>query len=151
MNDLIDYVLLHTERGACQCGKCIDAPPNPESHQPSGHTADLIFFKVCAKGNPDPEKLRQLIKAHRMAFGPCDLFDGQEHSYLQVGGWIGDQGLALQLMGLGSILGMWRLMTPRNMIPGISDDLAMLMAQNGLVSIQKFPSLKENDNAKLQH
>lgn len=139
MNDLITYVRQHVERGACQCGQCIDAPPNPEQQQPTGHTADLIFFKVCAKDNPDKEELRSAIKAHRGRYGYplLDLFDGKEHSYLEIGGWIGDQGLAMMLMGLGSLLNLWQLLTPKTVLGSeISDDTAMRMAQSGLITIQ---------------
>lgn len=73
---------------------------------------------------------------HRGAFNECDLFDGKEHSYLEVGGWIGDQGLALMLMGLGTVLGLWKLLTPRTILGAMADDdLAMRMAGIGYVSI----------------
>lgn len=137
MNPLIDYITRHTVRGACTCGRCADAVANPGQHQPAGHTADLIFFKVSAKDNPDTEKLRELIKAQKGEFNDCNLFDGRDHSYIEIGGWIGDQGLALMLMGLGSVLGLWKLLTPRTVLgAACTDELAQSMAGAGYVTIQ---------------
>lgn len=134
---LHEYILANCERGACQCGKCADAPEHPEQHQPTGHTADLVFFNVRAKDGASAETLRALVKEHRGDFCDCDLFDGNEHSYLEVGGWIGDQGVALMLMGLGSLLGLWKLLTPRTVLgASIPDDLAKQMAGAGYVSVQ---------------
>lgn len=125
---LYDYVSAHTIRGACTCGKCCDAPADPEGHQPDGHTADLVFFKVAAKG-ADKEEFVSLARRDYPHW-----FDGKEHSYLEIGGDVGDQGAALMTMGLGSLLGAWKLMTPR-MLP-IPEDLQMQMAGMGMVTIQ---------------
>lgn len=127
---LHEYLKTHCERGACQCGKCVDAPANPSEEQPKGHTADLIFFQVRAIGDPSVEGLIAAIKDH---CGELDLLDGKEHSYLEIGAWIGDQGYALMLMGLGSILGLWHLMTPR--VLGFPEDMAMKLAGAGMISI----------------
>lgn len=126
MNKLYEYVAAHAVRGDCTCGKCIDAAADPK--QPSGHTADLIFFKVAAK-DADADTMRALICAEQPHW-----LDGKEHSYLQTGGDMGDQGIALMTMGLGAILGLWKLLTP-NMLP-IPDDLKMQMAGMGYVIIQ---------------
>lgn len=138
MKSLYQFLQDHCVRGACQCDRCIDAPENPQDKQPTGpHTADLIFFKVSATGNPNVEELTAAIKAHKGEYGEVDLFDGKEHSYLEIGGWIGDQGAAMMLMGLGAILGLWQLLTPRTVLgPSIPDDLVMQMAQAGMVTIQ---------------
>ena len=134
MNDeLIKYIDSHVERGDCQCGKCIDASVNPK--QPNGHTADLVFFKVKTKSNPDKEVLKKLISEHAGSFNSCDLLDGKEHSYIEIGGWIGDQGEALMLMGLGELVGLWKLLTP-NLFGELPRDLVMQMAESGLVTIQ---------------
>jgi hypothetical protein len=133
--DLIEYVEGHTERGACTCGRCFDAPADPQSHQPVGHTADLMFFQVKALNEPKADELKALIQAHQPAFVEIDLFDGQEHNYMQVGAWIGDQGYALQLMGLGSLLGLWNLITPY-LLGDLPKDLVDLMVGMGFVAIQ---------------
>ena len=102
MTNLRDYVIKYANRGACKCGRCADAPPNPEEHQPKGHTADMVFFEVSANPGADAETLKQLVSENKEgSFGDVDVLDGNEHSYLELGGWIGDQGLALMLMGLG--------------------------------------------------
>lgn len=36
----------------------------------------------------------------------------QGPSYIELGAWIGDQGNAMALMGLGEILGLWKVITP---------------------------------------
>ena len=127
MKELIDYIVTHVERGSCECGRCIDAPE--KSVQPEGHTADLVFFKVRAIGDPKADELRPLLKG-------IDLFDGKEHSYLEIGAWIGDQGLAMMLMGLGKLLGMWDLLTPRMFGPSLPDELALQMAGQGYLTIR---------------
>jgi hypothetical protein len=145
MTDLIQFVSEHAIRGTCECGKCIDAPT--ESQQPEGHTSDLVFFKVAAKGDPSPAILRQLvIDAKRGCFNDMDPFDGEEHSYIEVGGWVGDQGMALTLMGLGEILGLWNLMTPKK-LPGLPDVLIQQMAGAGMITIMPPSAKKETQDA----
>ena len=134
MQELVDFVLKYAVRGDCQCGKCIDAPDVKQ--QPVGHTADLVFFKVAAQDNPDAAALRKLIEDNKTGeFNNVDMFDGKEHSYLEVGGWIGSQDLALRLMGLGTVLGLWQLLTPKVVLPDCPDDKAMEMAGMGMVTV----------------
>ena len=136
MTNLNDYVLAHSRRGACQCGRCADAVANPSKCQPGGHTADMMFFKVANEG-ADAATLRQLVQEEKEAFSPVNMFDGKEHNYLEVGGFVGDHGIALQLMGLGHLLGLWKLLTPTTIL-GIpsSSPLAMQMAVGGMVAVQ---------------
>lgn len=137
MKSLIDYVLAHTERGACQCGKCFDAPINPELEQPQGHTVNLTFFEVAVKNSPDADKLRELILANKKgSWAEVNPLDGKEHNYIELGAWIGDQGLAIMLMGLGKLLGLWELITPDIMLgEDAPEDLKQSMAQAGMVTI----------------
>jgi hypothetical protein len=133
MQELVDYVLEHAVRGDCQCGRCLDAPDVKQ--QPAGHTADLIFFKVAAKDG-DADKLKKLVEDNKTGeFNNVDMFDGNEHGYMEVGGWIGSQDLALQLMGLGAVLGIWHLLTPKIVIPNCPDDKAMELAGSGMVAV----------------
>lgn len=142
MKDLTQYVIAHTSRGECQCGRCADKgnAPDPVSPIPDhrfDHTADMIFFKVCIQNDPKKDELKKLISEHKGAFNEVDLFDGQEHNYMELGGWIGDQGLALQFMALTSLVGLTELMTPLTMLPGIlPQDLVMQMAQTGYVAVR---------------
>ena len=127
------YVMNHTGR-LCEC--CAEK----EAKDPTVKSADMIFFKVVAVKDPKADELRELIKNHQSEYGPIDLFDGKEHSYIEIGGFIGDQGAALLLMALGSILGLWKLMTPR-MLPGIPEDMVQSMAGIGYITIQSPPPL----------
>lgn len=136
MSNLSEYVVKHTDRNACTCGKCL---VSGEQKTLTGHTVDMFFFDVCAKNKPDAETLKKLITEHQgdgCCGGPIDLFDGQEHSYMEVGGWIDDQGLAMQLMGLGVILGLWNVGHPTNML-GMDREhpLAQQLAGMGMVTI----------------
>lgn len=140
MNELVAYITGHCIRGACTCGKCIDAPA--KKFQPNGHTADVQFFKVALKDNPTNDekemmknKLLSLIRQHEGEFCELDLLSGDEYNYLQVGGWIGDQGLALMLMGMGDILGIWKLTTPNKVAPEFSDETKKMLAEAGYISI----------------
>jgi hypothetical protein len=136
--NLIEYVTNHIERGACQCGNCIDAPENPKDKQLKGHTVDLIFFKVRAVNNSDKEEFKRLVENEYPHW-----LDGKEHSYLETGGDMGDQGLALMTMGLGELLGIWELLTPESMMPFLDDNTKMKMAGTGFVNII---AKKENGN-----
>jgi hypothetical protein len=104
-DNLIEYIRTHSERGECQCGKCID---KGEDRAPTGHSVSVHFFWVQARNNPTAAELRALLEAEyprveRLREGP---------SYIEIGGAIGDQGLALQLIGLGELVGLWTVVTP---------------------------------------
>ena len=136
MTALWDYVGAHTVRGACTCGKCIDSPvtDHPEKageYQPKGHTADIHFFKVAMREDPKLEDFLALVKAEHPHW-----LDGKEHNYLEMGADMGDQGIALVTMGLGSLLGAWHLMTPEMFFKGIPKEMADQMAGVGLISIR---------------
>jgi len=105
------------------------------------HTVDMVFFKLKPAGAPQAADLKAHIAKHEGHYGAVDLFDGKEHSYLEIGGWIGDQGYALTLMGLGTALGLWDLLTPINML-GLTpeDPMAQQMAGLGYVSIKANPN-----------
>lgn len=96
-----------------------------------GHTADVIFFKV--EGSKlERDKFVELVKAEFPHW-----LDGKEHSYLQTGADIGDQGLALAAMGAGSLLGLWKLLTPRSVLgKDCPDDICMQMAGMGMITIK---------------
>lgn len=131
---LADYVAAFAMRGACTCGKCIDAPANPEQQQPNGHTIDLTFFKVAAKEGANAEFFRTCVETEFPHW-----LDGKEHSYLECGADIGDQGLILMAFGLGHLLGVWKVLCPETMMPFLPDDLKKQMAGNGMISINSQP------------
>lgn len=145
--ELAEYVINHTDRGECQCGECIDKGNRPD---PTGHTADLIFFKVAATNNPSAEEFIQKTKSHQGTFCEVDPFDGAEHGYMELGGWIGDQGLAMQYMGLGALLGVFDLITPKTVFGNdLEPDLVHKMAGAGLISVFSKPT--PNCNTELQN
>jgi len=127
VNTLYKWVNKNSERGDCTCGKCIDAPE--ELNQPKGHTANVTFFKVALKGEPNKEEFATLVKEILPN-------DGTEIGYMQLGGILGDQGFALQVMGIGYIFELWRLLSPDTMIPFMDEETKLKMAGHGMVSIQ---------------
>lgn len=143
MTTLVDYVMSHTERGECKCGKCLDVGNRPD---PTGHTADLIFFQMVAVAEPSQGELLKLIDHHRGEFAKVNVLDGKEHGYIELGGWIGNQEAALRFMGLGHIVGLFKLLTP-NLLPDLPDDLKMQMAGSGMVSIQYESASKKKDTS----
>jgi len=135
MNDLAKYVYAHTERGECKCGKCLDAGDSPD---PTGHTIDMVFFKVAAKDEPNLDGFKRLsAEAKHGDFGDIDPLDGAEHNYMELGAWIGDQGLAMLYMALGVSLGAFNLLSPAML--GLSGPEAMQFAGMGMLSIQAKP------------
>jgi hypothetical protein len=135
MQELINFVLKHVVHGACQCGKCIDAPTNPEQHQPTGHTVDMVFFKAKVTGEPTVDDFKRLISENTKGeFCDVNPLDGTEHNYIELGGWIGDQSIALDFMALGSFLGVFVLLTPRML--KLPEDMVMQMAGAGFLAIQ---------------
>lgn len=128
--ELANYVLRHAVRGACTCGRCIDAPEHPEAKQPSGHVIDLTFFKVAKTGGDKDEFLSLVMKEYP------DFLNGKEHNYLQVSADMGDQGIALLTIGFGHLLGVWQALTPETVLPFLPDDLKQKMAERGMISLQ---------------
>lgn len=63
-----------------------------------------------------------LIDADRMLEGP---------SYIELGAWIGDQGTALCLMGLGEKFELWKVMGPQSL--GVEGELAQQMLGAGFL------------------
>ena len=128
---LVEYVKEHAIRGACTCGLCADAPPNPEKHQPENHTADVVFFKVAKANEPDADTFRSLVESEHPHW-----LDGEEHGYIEMGAEMDDQGVALVTMALGSLLGVWELLTPKNLLPSLPEDQQMKLAGLGMVTIK---------------
>jgi hypothetical protein len=93
-------------RGECQCGRCIDKGDAPD---PEGHTVSTGFFQVAAMNDPSKEEFEQLVRAHPGDFTKLDMFAAPHH-FIEVGAFMGDQGLGMQMMALGHLLGSWRLL-----------------------------------------
>lgn len=98
------------------------------------------FFKVKPRPGAfgaTAEKFREAIKAHKGEFRTVDPLDGNEHGYIELGAWAGDQGAALLLMGLGECLGVWKVMSPEFMMPSMPD-LWNELAGAGYVTVRAF-------------
>lgn len=95
---------------------------------------DLACVKVT--GDVDAEHFRALLSQNVAGcFGDIDFSEAKERGYIEIGGWIGDQGLALRFMALGSSLGVFKLLTPSIMLPGIDAATASGMARSGMVTV----------------
>jgi hypothetical protein len=133
---LAEYVLKHTTQGECKCGRCIDVGTTPDPTGP--HTVDLVLFKVAAVNAPSADDFRNLTYLHSGYYVECDPLDGKEHGYIELGGWIGDQTVALRYMALGVSLGVFRLLSPKTIMPGLAAELHMKMAIAGYVTVQRI-------------
>ena len=128
MEALIQFVRKHTTRGACKCGLCVASDGTTE--KPTGHTVNLTFFEVGMFGNPDAVMFQSLAQDAGI-MPPA----GKEVSYIQLGGDIGDQGTALLTMGLGHLLGAWKVLSPDIVMPSLPANAKKLMAAQGMVKI----------------
>jgi hypothetical protein len=84
-------------------------------------------------------------------FGEVNVFDGAEHGYIELGGWLGSQQDALMLIGLGTQLGLWTLLSPKTVLGDVVDsEMEQMLAGQGLISIQaraaRAPSDVETEN-----
>ena len=122
--NLVKYIANHTTRGECQCGRCCDTRPDRDAPR---HSVNVHFFWVAVQNNPTKDELLALLRAEypqldRLAKGP---------SYIEMGGALGDQGLALQLIGLGELVGLWKAITPASL--GLTGEQANELAGKGFV------------------
>ena len=102
---------------------------------------NLMFFKVSKKDNPDKEDFLKLVKKEYPHW-----LDGKEHHYLECGGDMDSQEIALTTMGLGIILEVWDLLTPESIMPFLPQEMKMEMAGRGMISIK----IKEAKKWKLK-
>ncbi len=130
MYELVQYIIGHSARGECQCGHCIDKGPDREAPK---HSVNVHFFWVSAKNDPTQEEFERLVIAH---YPDLDRLSGGP-SYMELGGVLGDQGVALQFIGLGHLIGTWKAITPATL--GIEGDLANKMAGSGMVMAGPHP------------
>lgn len=101
---------------------------------PRNEGADVVFFGVKSANGATADELREAMAGHKGEFCDMNPLDGKEHSYIELGAWVGDQGLALSLIGLGAQLELWKLLTPKTMFGDIVDaDLEKQMAGMGYV------------------
>jgi hypothetical protein len=99
MKEIIEYLSKHAEY----------------SMEPQDGFVDLGFMFVKAKPSASAEALKSLLEAFKESSG-LDLFDRDEHSYIEIGGYFDSQKLALITMGLGADLGLWKVLSPLTML-----------------------------------
>lgn len=120
MGELRDFVLKNSVR------------IKPENVQEDA--VNLTFFAVKKIGEPVLEEFQRLTKPVKKLI---EQANNNELSYLQLGGEMGDQGIALQTMGLGHLLGEWKVLSPETLVPDLPKELKQQMAGMGMVSIIK--------------
>lgn len=122
LDDLVTYVADHTAK----ISDHVDAPSVVDCH----------FFRTVVDERFDREHFKTLMAAFLAdgngAFGQvtADRVSGGP-SYIEWGGYIGDQGLAMQTMAAGQVAGLWRVITPKML--GIEGPEADQLAGNGMV------------------
>lgn len=99
MEKLLNYVDAHAE----------------VSRSPLDGYEDVAFLHVRASSGANAVEFRALLDAEIATRG-MNLFDHEEHSFIQIGAVVGDQGFALKIMGLGASLGLWQLLTPKSVL-----------------------------------
>lgn len=97
---------------------------------------EAFTAKVDLMPTATADDLLAAIATQKGEFCEVNPFDGNEHSYIELGGWTGSQSTALLLIGLGGALGLWEVLTPRTVIGNLPEELVQMMAGQGLVSLQ---------------
>ena len=101
------------------------------------------FYQVAAVGEPTRQELLDLIADNEKGEWTTIALSRAEEgpSYIEWGGWIGDQGLALRLLGLGELVGLWQVITPERM--NVPLELRGDMAGAGYVCNAGFLSVED--------
>ena len=118
--------------------------PHVDEVKPELERVDLHFVWVVVdkqKAEAAKGELIEILKTYpqpeRLAGGP---------SYIEVGGVIGDQGAALQLFGLGAVLKLWTVLTPKTL--GLEGPAADQMAGMGFVMISGWKPVAASANTQ---
>lgn len=103
---------------------------------------DVHFFRVVT-WDVDPAEFRKLFEATLSDFGGHGEFGDlslervkKGPGYIELGGHVGDQGMALLLMGLGEAAGCWKVVTPLTL--GLTGEAADSLAGGGMVMITGY-------------
>lgn len=128
LTELIEYVLAHTRQ----------APGDAEGDA----IHDVHFMRIATdEATTDPAPLVSLLERclteRAGEFGQFDrdrLSGGP--SYIELGGWVGDQGVAFQLMACGEAAGLWGIITPKKL--GITGPEGDQLAGNGMVMVDGY-------------
>lgn len=98
----------------------------------SANDVNLTFFGVRKVGEPLTEAFSKLAKPVKDLIAKAE---GGELSYIHLGGEMGDQGIALQTMGLGHLLGEWKVLSPDTLMPFLPKAMKDQLAGAGMVKI----------------
>ena len=72
----------------------------------------------------------------------CDFLDGAEHSYMEIGAWVGDQHGALGLMSLLEHLGVGEVLHPAKVMPQLGAEMHARMIGAGYVTFKAYPVMR---------
>lgn len=111
------------------------AMPHESAARPEVEKVDMVFVKVGVDKQAAEKIKDELIsilneypEPERIAGGP---------SYIEVGGIIGDQGMAFQLFAVGKVLGLWSVITPATL--GITDEEQVKqLAGSGMIMMSGY-------------
>ena len=115
----------------------IYAMPNETDLAPDVEKVDVHFFVVGVVREKAESNRAGLVAQLDTSPDPDRLAGGP--SYIEVGGVLGDQQTALQLFGLGQVLGLWKVITPKTM--GITGAEADEMAGMGFVMVSGYRAI----------
>jgi len=101
------------------------------------NAVNVVFFDVEVSEKANRDTLRDLVNKHQGVHNDVAMFDSNEHSYIELGGWVGDQGIALALIGMGAHFELWKLLSPYSVLgDAVTPEQALQMAGMGLMSMQ---------------
>lgn len=120
---LVDYTTRHICQNICECVKCKDHGSTLDKH-----TVDMIFFIVGMKGLPNKKRFAKLAKGVMPSHKEMNYHEMESH--------VGDRGSAILIMALGHLLGVWKLLTPKDMYPEKTTETHKELALAGLITIK---------------
>lgn len=114
----------------------MDATACVDRDQDAPMLVDMHFFKVLISETFDAQQWRdtftRFVKEGHGEFGPVTAERvSAGPSYIEWGGWIGDQGLAMRVMACGHRARLWDVSTPRTL--GVEGPEADQLAGGGYV------------------
>jgi hypothetical protein len=118
----------------------IDAMPAEAELKPGLKIIDCVLLKVAVDAEKAEHHRAELIKLLEPM--RAELEPGP--SYIALGGTLGDQGAAFQLMALGEVLGLWKVITPK-MLGKTNEAEARHWAGAGYVMISGYRRQGEDD------
>jgi hypothetical protein len=102
--------------------------------RPDMTSVDMVFIDI-AVDETKAKKHRDEIVSILNEYPDMERLKGGP-SYIELGATVGDQGLALQLMAVGSVLGLWDIISGKTM--GMTDEQARDAAGVGFLLISGY-------------